>query len=679
MNKNVKINSPRTLKACKTIGVLPDELYFINYNKYVSVHPEISYLPDDVKRYRFNLLEKIRLKTIEKIKKKRNEIIQNEKYNIMNESIIGYTPKKLIRNFEIHLPENSALNMTFTEKVSSMMKRENDSLNKLKLKQKQNIENMIEQQAKADMINYRYLEKEKRFKDNKERIKREIAEKEMRTQIIKEEKKKKQLTSIRELMNRKIIKINIKHDKSEQKRNILLEEKNKKREELIQKRTEELIKAYHHRSQLDLFKQQQEKIFYEKKLNNERRDRQILERLKKLKKIRKDINSKKHEKSAEIFRRNNERKEEQVSRFIKKVNLKHSTYFQRMKEYYKEMEEKSKIFKMHNTKKQTQHKNLFKSIEEARQKKIDDYFNDTMKKDQNVIICKLMKTHKILNRKTHENEMSDLVLEHKLEIEKRNKKKINDFENKMEELDNRIINFKKEEGHKILLKSQETFVKQAEKDIENKRNQRMKEYKNELKEKKIEEKEKMFDMLKNEKLRFRNKAKKLSFEIKNEKISLLDKFNKLLKKSLISCDMIKKFYPGDEELYERVKYIQKKYKMNFSTEKKEKEQNLTARNEHKRPKNILWIKNEEIIEKKVVQFRQKLRDAIRKDIEQERINESLRIKNYDEAKSIIDKKNIEQKNKLERNEFGKKITDLNDNLEKYVDDYRKKLIKENGY
>ena len=679
MNKNVKINSPRTLKACKTIGVLPDELYFINYNKYVSVHPEISYLPDDVKRYRFNLLEKIRLKTIEKIKKKRNEIIQNEKYNIMNESIIGYTPKKLIRNFEIHLPENSALNMTFTEKVSSMMKRENDSLNKLKLKQKQNIENMIEQQAKADMINYRYLEKEKRFKDNKERIKREIAEKEMRTQIIKEEKKKKQLTSIRELMNRKIIKINIKHDKSEQKRNILLEEKNKKREELIQKRTEELIKAYHHRSQLDLFKQQQEKIFYEKKLNNERRDRQILERLKKLKKIRKEINSKKHEKSAEIFRRNNERKEEQVTRFIKKVNLKHSTYFQRMKEYYKEMEEKSKIFKMHNTKKQTQHKNLFKSIEEARQKKIDDYFNDTMKKDQNVIICKLMKTHKILNRKTHENEMSDLVLEHKLEIEKRNKKKINDFENKMEELDNRIINFKKEEGHKILLKSQETFVKQAEKDIENKRNQRMKEYKNELKEKKIEEKEKMFDMLKNEKLRFRNKAKKLSFEIKNEKISLLDKFNKLLKNSLISCDMIKKFYPGDEELYERVKYIQKKYKMNFSTERKEKEQNLTARNEHKRPKNILWIKNEEIIEKKVVQFRQKLRDAIRKDIEQERINESLRIKNYDEAKSIIDKKNIEQKNKLERNEFGKKITDLNDNLEKYVDDYRKKLIKENGY
>ena len=629
-------------------------------------------MPEDVKRYRFNLLEKIRLRTIEKIKKKRNEIIQKEKFNLMNESIIGFTPKKLKRNFEINLPENNSLYMTFSEKMSSMIKREKESLNKLKIKQKQNIDYMIEQQVKADMINYRCLEKEKRFKDNKEKIKREIAEKEMRTQMIKEEIKQKQLTNVKEIMNRKIIKINIKHDKAEKKRNILLEEKNKKREELI--------KAYNHRSQLDLFKQHQEKILFEKKLNNEKKDRQILERLKNIKKIRKELNSKMHERSAEIQRRNSERKEEQLTRFIKKINLKHSNYFQRMKEYYKEMEEKSRIFKMHNTKKQKQHKYLFKSIEEARKRKIDDYFIDTLKKDQNVIICKLMKTQKILNRKTHENEISDLVLEHKQEIEMRNKKKINDYENKMEELDNRIINFKKEEGHKVLLKSQESFVKQAEKDIENQRNQRMKEYKNELKEKKLEEKEKMFDIIKNEKLKFRNEAKKLSFELKNEKISLLNKFNKLFKgKSTISCDLVKKFYPGDEELYEKIRDIQNRYKMNCSSDKREKVQNLTARNEHKIPKNILWKKKEESIEKKVQQFRIKLREAIKKDIEQERINESRRIKNYDNAESIKDKHNIEQKNKIERYEFGKKMMDLNDNIEKYVDDYRKKLVKENGY
>jgi hypothetical protein len=91
------------------------------------------------------------------------------------------------------------------------------------------------------------------------------------------------------------------------------------------------------------------------------------------------------------------------------------------------------------------------------------------------------------------------------------------------------------------------------------------------------------------------------------------------------------------------------------------------------------MKKEESIEKKVQQFRFKLREAIRKDIEQERINETRRIKNYDEADSIKDKQNIERRNKSERNEFGKKIMDFNDNIEKYVEDYRKKLVRENGY
>ena len=56
----------------------------------------------------------------------------------------------------------------------------------------------------------------------------------------------------------------------------------------------------------------------------------------------------------------------------------------------------------------------------------------------------------------------------------------------------------------------------------------MKEYKNELKEKKIEEKEKMFDMIKNEKIKFRNKAKELSFEIKKVIVNVPDYNNKFM-------------------------------------------------------------------------------------------------------------------------------------------------------
>ena len=60
------------------------------------------------------------------------------------------------------------------------------------------------------------------------------------------------------------------------------------------------------------------------------------------------------------------------------------------------------------------------------------------------------------------------------------------------------------------------------------------------------------------------------------------------------------------------------------------------------------------------------------------MNEAKRIKDYEEAKDILDKKLIEQRNKEQRKEYEKKITELNDNIEKYVDDYRKKLKKEAG-
>ena len=75
MDKEIKLNSPRSLEVCKTNGIQPYELYYIDYKEYLSKHPEISSLPEDIKRYRFNLLERLRLKTIKMIKEKRKELM----------------------------------------------------------------------------------------------------------------------------------------------------------------------------------------------------------------------------------------------------------------------------------------------------------------------------------------------------------------------------------------------------------------------------------------------------------------------------------------------------------------------------------------------------------------------------------------------------------------------------
>ena len=93
------------------------------------------------------------------------------------------------------------------------------------------------------------------------------------------------------------------------------------------------------------------------------------------------------------------------------------------------------------------------------------------------MISKMKKKQKVLNQKIHEDEMLEMVQGHKNEIRMEHEQKRIDLQNRMEEMDQRITNYKKEEEHKSLKKLQESFVKQVEKDFVNKRIQRMKERK----------------------------------------------------------------------------------------------------------------------------------------------------------------------------------------------------------
>ena len=683
MDKEKKLNSPRSLKVCEKNGVLPEELYHIGYKEYLSIHPEISNLPDDIKRYRFNLLEQLRLKTIKMIKEKRKELIESNKKDIFNK-IGDYrtSRKKWTENFFISELGNPRGNMTFYDKMSSLIKKEKANINKIKQKQKQNIEYMIESQMKSELINYKNIEKDRKVKENREKKKKEIIDKGRYNRRIQEEKKIKRLNNIEEMMKERIYKISIKHEKIDKKRNEMLEEKKKKRELLMQKRTEELIKVLNHRSQLDIFRQEQEKKLIEQRLSNEEKDKKVLERVKYLQRERKEKNIKKQEKSALIIKRNHEKKEKQLYQLVQRINKKHEENYKRLQEYYKEMELKNLKLKSINTKKRSNQEYLLKSVEEKRKKKIEDYYNDNLKKEQNVIICKIIKGQKVLNQKLHENEFLELVQDHKQKIELKKKKKLDELQSKMDELDQRITLYKKEEGHKSLKRLQESYVKQIEKEFVNKRIKRMKEYKFNLKEKEIEEKEKRLDFMKTQKLKFLNEKKRLNIELRNEKDALINRYNKLVKgKSKIDSEIVKQLYPEDEELYKKVRNMQTIYNLgNISKIVEEKDKDASTRIDNNLDKCVYKRKKEgEEIEKKVEIFRKRLREGITKDIETERFNEERRIRAYEEAVTIEDKKQIEQKNKMERSFFEKKIKDLNENIEKYVEDYRKKLMSEYGY
>ena len=678
MNKDMKLNSPRTLEVCRTNGVLPEELYYIEYKDYLSVHPEISNLPEDIKKYRFNLLEQLRQKTIKMIKDKRKELIKQQENLDDTES---YEKKEKLTQYNNSSPEHEyQANITFSEKMNTMIKREKANIRKIKQKQKQSIEFMIEQQMKAELINYRNLEKDKKVKENKEKKKKEIHERSIKNQRIQEEMKLKRLTNVEEMMKKRRDKISTKHDKIEKKINYMKEEKEKRREDLIQKRTEELIKISNHRSQLDIFRQEQEKKLIELKLTNDEKEKKVLERVKHMQQKRKEINTKRRDKSAQLLLKNHEKKEEQLNQLIDRINKKHEENRKKLQEYYKDLEIKAQKMKEDNIKKRNTQESLLKSMEQIRQKKIDEYLNDNVKKDQNVIIRKMINKQKVINQKIHEDELLEKVQGHKHELNMEHEQKKIDLQNRMDEMDQRINNYKKQEEHKSLRKLQESFAKQVEKNFVNKRIQRMKEYKFELKEKEIEDKEKRFEYMKSEKQKYQNERKKLNIELQNEKSALINKFNNLVKgKSKIDSEIVKKLYPEDKELYKKIKNMQNIYSLNSIDEEEEEERKRERQKERSRSKSASRKKNEEEIDKKVEEFRRRLRESISKDIETERINEARRIKDYEEATTINDKKRIEIKNKGERKEFDKKINELNENIEKYVEDYRTKLMKEVGY
>ena len=115
MDKEIKINSPRSLEACRINGIIPEELYYVDYKEYLSIHPEITNLPEDIKKYRFNLLEKLRQKSIQTIKEKRNELIEkeNKKDNVEEEG----KKEKTTQNFSKSEPDYNKGNLTFSEKM----------------------------------------------------------------------------------------------------------------------------------------------------------------------------------------------------------------------------------------------------------------------------------------------------------------------------------------------------------------------------------------------------------------------------------------------------------------------------------------------------------------------------------------------------------------------------------
>ena len=136
------INSPRSLTACQQLGVEPEELYQLTPDKFKSKYPELINATEKVFQMRFEAAEKFREETIKEVKEVRNKIIEEE------------GKKKEDTNKEMNKSTSRVGNNTddVDKKWEKVLENEKRAIEKIKKKQRQNIESMIEEQINKELM-----------------------------------------------------------------------------------------------------------------------------------------------------------------------------------------------------------------------------------------------------------------------------------------------------------------------------------------------------------------------------------------------------------------------------------------------------------------------------------------------------------------------------------------------
>ena len=145
------------------MGVDPKELFFVDYNNFKNSNPELHLLNKELQKMRFDHFEKLRLSTITKLKE--------ERANLMNEAVSGdskfsYQSKTSSRNLIID-----------PERIKSIKEAERKQIEKIKLRQKMEIQTLIESEINQEVIRMENEEKQQKQKMKEEQMKLELMKK----------------------------------------------------------------------------------------------------------------------------------------------------------------------------------------------------------------------------------------------------------------------------------------------------------------------------------------------------------------------------------------------------------------------------------------------------------------------------------------------------------------------
>ena len=151
------------------------------------------------------------------------------------------------------------------------------------------------------------------------------------------------------------------------------------------------------------------------------------------------------------------------------------------------------------------------------------------------------------------------TIENRKNIKNQDLKKKQMILKRMELIDERVKDIQRKNEVELIKKREEERLKLYEKNLSIERKKRQTQYNNIQKIEKLNEKDKKMEDIKNEKMMIEQHKAEIAIEIEKQKYEILNKFGKLMeKKSEINPELIKKVFPEDDLLYEKVVSLREK-------------------------------------------------------------------------------------------------------------------------
>ena len=696
-NSHQLINSPRTIKACQNLGIEQEELYQLTLDEFLSKNPELNNISSDLLKYHYEGKERIRKDLVKMVKEERKRIIKEE------EAIKKLKKSKTLEECE---PDQIMQNLNKKEKkiVELIQKRQRmrietaleSQINKelmMKTNMAKDIKYKVKEQEYMKELEKRKIENEQKEKilekKRQDETNRRNEEQEMKQKEIEEKEQKRRNDIIdEEKRNEMLLK-----QKAELESRILLEKK--KTMELNNKLKEAQIrkKLLEHQRYEELFNQQKEKAYEDNKRRVDEKNLTI--------KQRQEEHQIRMHKSMEDLKERIETKEKNTQFFLSKMNNISNQIVSAIKEKNKKREEKVL-------------QNLM--LEKDRQEKNRKLFYDKqLYIEQNVFLRSFEKEEKKKKQQDKLLSLYSLTQENKKQIEKEALKKNNLTLRKLELFDERVKDIQKKAESILLRKREEDRIKQYQNTINIERQNRITQAMNMKKLAKMKERDEKLEQIRNKRELFYKQKAKMEQEVQMKADEILNKVDEMMtRKSEIDPEFIKKTFPDDEELYNRVVKLAEKqkkgeekihqkygfyealYKRNnpINLRKKSKSTNFkfnnigdnyySFENQYQLNKSDEKIKSsdsmgeteeERIIINKVEEYKSNLQKEFEKLILEEKKKEDERVKKYEEEKDSSKKQELEKKNSVERAQGTKTINEAKESMDKKVKEYEQKLRK----